>query len=401
MPVFAYKAMDQDASAVSGQVAADTPRQARDLLRERGLVIESMAEHAQTGDRHKWRPWAARPRLDRVAECIRDLSTLLAAGIPLLDALDVLTGQFGGPFRPVLLALREDVAAGNSLADAMARQGTYFDDLCVSITRVGENTGTLDATLAKLAEFKEHASRVRGKVGTALLYPAVVGLVGVSITIFLMTFVVPNILTTLVQAGRPLPAVTRIVKGMSDLLIHYGWAAALAGVAVAVGVRLLLATQGGRRRWDYLLLRLPLLGELIAKESIARLSIVLAALLRSGVVLSQAVQIARATIANRIFQDALAQCEEAILAGRDIAQPLGQCRFFPPMVVRMLAVGQQTGELERMLEQLAAGYEQRVETATARLTAVLEPALIIILAMIVGFVAFATILPILEASRVL
>jgi len=401
MPVYTYKAVDVDASTVTGEVAADTPRQARDLLRERGLTIEQIQARRDRRRASFWEKRRARRWRAQTVGFIRDLSTLLGAGIPLVEAMDTLAAQHKGAFRAMLLGLREHVAAGGSLADAMERRQEYFDELCVGIARVGENTGTLETALARLAEFKEHAQRLRSRVGTALLYPAIVSVVGAAVTIFLMTFVVPNLLATLTESGKELPAVTRIVKGASDFLVAYGWTLIPAAAVVVVAMRVLLNTAGGRRLWHRALLRIPLVGELIRKETIARLSIVLAALLRSGVVFTQALGIARRTVRNVVFQEALSRCEQAVGAGADIALPLRRTGVFPPMVVQMLAIGQQAGELERMLERLAAAYQRQVDTATQRLAAVLEPALIVLLAVMVGFIAFATILPILEVSNVL
>jgi len=401
MPVYTYRAIDVDATPLTGEVAADTPRQARDELRRRGLTIERIDARREKRGWELLRRRRAKRAAPRVAAIVRDLATLLGAGIPLIEALATLARQHRGRFKAMLLAVREDVSAGASLADAMARRDDFFDELCVAITRVGESTGTLAEALSRLADFKEHTGRLRSRVGAALLYPAVVCTLGVAVTLFLMTFVVPNLLHALTQAGRELPTVTRIVQAVSDFLIHQGWVLAVGLLAVAVGVHLLLRTNAGQRAWHRLLLRIPLVGDLVLKESVSRLAVVLAALLRSGVVFVEAVRITRATMRNAALAEALQRCEAAVAAGADIAAPLERAKVFPPMVVQMLAVGQQAGELEQMLEQLAAAYSQHVETATARLTAVLEPLLIVILAVVVGFVAFATILPILEASNVL
>lgn len=401
MAVYSYKAVEADDSPITGDVAAGSPRQARDLLRAKGLTVHQIQARPEKVTINFWSHRRARRHSPAITGFVRDLSTLLAAGIPLLESLDTLIRQNKGSVRAVLLDLREQIASGNSLAEAMRRQGAFFDDLCVNIAGVGENTGTLDVALARLADFKEHAQRLKSRVGTALIYPGIVALVGMAVMIFLMTFVVPNLLATLQQSGRPLPAVTRIVKGISDFLRGYGWLAGLGVIALGFGLRRLIGTARGKMLWHRIILRLPLVGELVRKETIARLAVVLAALLRSGVVFLQAVQIARKTTGNVIFQKALLACEEAVESGQDIAMPLEKTGVFPPMVVQMLAVGQQAGELENMLEQLAKAYERHVDTATARLTAVLEPALILILAIMVGFIVFATILPILEASNVL
>lgn len=401
MPVFEYKATDLDASAVGGTIIADTPRQARDQLRDRGLSvvrIRPMGRDARTG-------WLARRRgrgtRAAVVEFVRELATLTRVGIPLLEALDTCIRQHGGALRAVLQQIRDQVAAGKSLAEAMGEHPGFFDEMCVSIVQVGENTGTLDESLARLADFKEKAQRLRSRVLTALIYPAIVLTVGLAVTVFLMTYVVPNLLATLADAGRPLPAATRWVQAVSNLLVDWWWAL-LGGAAIgAAALRGATRTPTGRRLADRLLLRVPLVGPLVRKENTGRLAVVLAALLRSGLEFVQAVRVTRRTLRNRAFRDAMEDYERAVTAGRDIAGPLEASGVFSPMVVQILAIGQQSGELEEMLEQLAETCDHQVATAAARLTAMLEPLLIVLLAVLVGFVAFATILPILEASNVL
>ena len=405
MPVYAYKAMNADAAEVAGEVLADTPRQARDVLRARGLSVERMGERpVQCRATFRQRRRGRRGRV-HTASAIRELSVLLGVGIPLTEALQTLCRQCdrgGGPraLRGVLLAVREDVAAGVSLAEAMARQSAWFDELCVSATGVGERTGTLDKALARLADFLEHAGRLRGRVGTALIYPAVVAVVGLGVTIFLMTFVVPGLLGALTEAGRSLPAVTRLVKAASDFLLTYGLLVLAGAAAVGIAVALAARTAPGRRVTHRLVLRLPLVGRLLVKQTVGRICVVMATLLESGVVFTEAVAVTRRTVGNVVFQDALARCEAAVAAGRDVAAALEASAVFPAMVVHMWSVGQQSGEMEGMLLRIAETYRQEVEQSAARLTALLEPAMIVLLALLVGFVALATILPILEASHV-
>lgn len=401
MAVFAYRALDVDASAVSGTVTADTPRQARDLLRDRGLTItrvDEMRPSARSGLMERRRGRAA--RRETVA-FIRELATLLRAGIPLHAALRTLGRQHGRAFRAAVEQLADQVAQGTSLAEAMDRQRVYFDEMCVSVVRVGESTGSLDVALKRLADFKERALRLQSRVVTALLYPAVVLVVGVAVSVFLMTYVVPNLLSTLVEAGKPLPAVTQGVKTASDFLLAW-WPAVLGGIAgLAILLRLVLQTERGHALFDRLALALPVFGDLVRKEITSRLAVVMAALLRSGLPFVEAIRITRRTLHNRVFRRAMEAYEQAVNAGRDVAAPLEATGVFSPMVVQMLAVGQESGELEDMLEQLAEAYDQEVQIATQRLTALLEPALIILLAVLIGAIAFATVLPILEMSDVL
>ncbi len=401
MAVYEYKAIDVDEAAVGGTIVADTPRQARDVLRERGLTISQILPVAEADGKSFRRRRRARRAQNDVVAFIRELATLLGAGIPLLKALQTLTRQHRGHFRTVVEQLGDQVTAGVSLAEAMERQGAYFDEMCVSIVQVGQSTGSLEDALRRLADFKEKAHQLRSRITTALIYPAVVCMIGLAVSVFLMTYVVPNLLGTLTQAGKELPAITRVVKGMSDLLLGWWWALLAGAAGIVIAIRLILRGQNARFTADRLILRIPLIGELIRKENTSRMAVVLAALLRSGLQFVDAVHITRQTLRNRVFRRAMDDYASAVTAGRDVAAPLGSSGVFSPMVVQMLAVGQQAGQLEDMLQQIADAYDLQVATATQRLTAVLEPLLIVLLAILVGFIAFATILPILEVSNVL
>ena len=398
MAVYAYRALTAAAAVTTGTVVADTPRQVREQLLDRGLTVQSVVRRdkaVSTGGRSFGRRHAG-----RVVEFTRNLATLLAVGVPLVDAVQTLAGQEPSRFRSVLLQLQDRLAAGVSLAAAMREQPGVFDNLDVSLADVGEAAGTLDATLDRLASFKEERATARGRVGTALIYPAIVLVVAVTVSVLLMTLVVPKLLGTLIEAGRPVPLVTRVVKAASDALVQ-GWWIGLIGLAVAgVAVAYTLSKPKGRLLAERLQRRLPLVGPATAKQGISRVAVVLSVLMRSGIPFVRAVQIARDTAPGQVLRDALAKCEVAVVAGSDLAAAVAGSGAFPPMVVQMFAVGQQSGRLEEMLDRLAADYDRQVKATTARLAAVLEPALILVMVGLVGTIAFATVLPMLEAADV-
>ncbi|HUY31650.1 MAG TPA: type II secretion system F family protein [Pirellulales bacterium] len=400
MAIYAYQAVDAACAVVRGTVAADGPRQARDQLRRRGLAVQSMREAAaRQGARWK-APWSRRYG-SKVTATVRELATLLGVGIPLTDAIDTLARQERGGFRTALLLLRDRVSAGVGLAEAMAEQGDVFDPLSVRMVEIGENSGTLEAVLEQLAGFKERAGELKDRVLSALLYPAIVLAVSLAVTIFLMVVVVPMLLSNLLEAGRTLPWPTRLLKGTSDLLVERGWlplsVLALAVVATAVAVR----TRSGRRAWHRLLLKIPLIGPMARKQTIARMALVLATLIRSGIVYLKAVEIVVRSTSNVIFREALEQSGREVGAGQDISRALERTGVFPPLVVHIFSVGQHSGRLEEMLERLARDYDRQVASSSARLASALEPLLILTLALFVGFILFATLLPILEAGNVL
>ena len=397
MAVYLYKAL-AGGTDVSGTISADTPRQAREQLRDQGLVVRNVASVRPTTatKNRRRRPASSRAQTTTL---IRELATLLAVGVPLLEALDTLARQHGGRFRSAVLMVRDHVAAGGSLAGAMRDQPRTFDDLAVNIAEVGEDAGSLDVALERLAAFRERSDAFKNRLGTALIYPAVVTTVGAASSVFLMTFVVPKILQPLVEQDLPLPLPTRIVKGLSDGLLDWWWLLAIAVVAVAFVVAAVLRSTRGRMAFHRLLLRTPIVGGLALKQAVVRVAVVLSTLLKSGVVFVRALEVARGTTSNLPVRDALAQCERAVVAGGDIADALERTRVFPPLVIQLLALGQQSGRLEEMLDQLAVTYEAQVATDSARLAAVFEPAVIVVLAVLVLFIVLATVLPILEVGN--
>lgn len=396
MAVFTYKATDPRAADLTGTIAADTPRQARDLLRQRGLTVKDLKEDRPSPLRGRSRAGGSRYQSTLF---IRELSTLLGVGVPLLDALDTIARQHEGRFHATVLLLRDRVAGGSSLANAMRDQPAIFDDLCVNITEVGEDAGTLDSALERLAEFRERSQQLKGRVSTALIYPAIVLTMALFASIFLMTFVVPKILEPLIEQGQTLPLPTRIVKGASDFLLAWGWLLALIGISIICAVAAILRSTRGKWWYHRTILRLPLIGELSRKQAIVRIAIVVSTLLKSGIVFLRALEIAQRATTNLILRDALDRCGKAITAGEDIAVALEETKAFPPMVIQIFALGQQSGRLEEMLDRLAVTYDQQVNTAAQRLAAVLEPLLIVLLAIVVLFIVMATVLPILEAGN--
>lgn len=409
---------------LTGTITADSAAQARQLLREQGLAIYELvaSRRSRSLSGITFLRWSVGMRhRAKAVEFVRELATLLAVGTPMVVALDTIIKQHsaegqtrgkrfwalpagylrGDHFRGVLVSLREQVAAGSTLSDAMRHEPDVFDELSVNLVGMGEQAGTLDVVLDRLAEFKERSQQLRGRVGGALIYPCIVLTMAVLITLLLMTFVVPNILKPLVQAGQPLPWITLVVKTFSDGLIHGWWVLLLSGLIAGSTVTAILRTRRGRLAWHRWQLSLPLVGTLVRKQAVVRIAMIISTMMRSGLEFLRALEVAKRSSKNLVIQQALDDCRAAVHGGRDIAEALDASRVFPPTVVQVFALGQQSGRLEDMLDRLAEGYDRQVTAATQRLTAVLEPVMILILAVLVGLIAFATVLPILEAGHVL
>jgi len=401
MPVYHYRVQDIRARTASGTIAAESPRHARDELRARGYAVEEIWAH-QSRSRLGWR-WLVRPRTNsaQLVSLLRELSTLLAVGVGIADALETLIRQHRGHLQTTLALLRDRVVGGARLAEAMRDEPYVFQELAVRMVEVGENTGNLEEVLDQLAGFLEDTSQLRDRVLGALLYPAVVFMTALGVTLFLMTVVVPMLLSGLLEAGHRLPWPTLVLKGMSDFLLGHGHVLAMAVavlvVAGAAGVR----TTRGRHWWHRLLLRMPLFGSMSRRQTISRLAGTMATLMRSGIEYIPAAEIAARSANSLVFRQALLAANETIAAGQDIGTALEQTRVFPPLVIHVFSVGQASGRLEEMLDRLAADYSRQVKNLSQRLASVLEPILILVLAVFVGFILFATLLPILEAGNVL
>lgn len=400
MPVYAYKALDTALSTVRGAIAADTPRQAREQLRLKGLSVEELRERSAGFRRYAWFQTPNRFE-SRLVPAIRELSTLLSASVLLVDALRTVSSQQRGTFGTALAIVCDRVSAGLSLADAMREHPHIFDTLTIHMVDVGENAGNLETVLDQVAEFRDRYLQFKDRVLTAMFYPLFVLATSLIVIMFLMTFVVPMLLDNLIDAGKSIPWPTQILKGASDLLQQYGLALGLAAIAAVVGAIAFVRTPIGRRTWHRVLLKLPILGNLSEKQELARASLIIATLMESGIVFLEALAIATRAVRNTVLQDALRHVHDRVQTGADIGEAMSECSIFPPTAVQVYSVGQQTGKLESMLHRLATDYDRQVSRLSARLGSILEPLMIVFLAVFVGFILYATMLPILEAGNVL
>jgi len=398
VPVFTYKASDRTGRSVHGSLTADTPASGRGHLQQQGLHVLKF-EPARYDKRNVFVLQVSRSRRQEQAfDFARQLAMLLSTGVPLVEALDVLVSQQKGRFACVLRSVRDKIAAGSSLSDALAVHPSWFDALFCSAVRVGQVSGRLDVSLKELAEYIRDRQTVRARLFTALSYPIILTVVGTGVVIFLMSYVVPQLLTVLEASGRQLPVATLILKTFSDVLTGYWGTIILTILAAVSGCLGFYRWRPGRALCHTLQLRLPLAGMLIRKGIISQFAQMMSLLLRTGVPFLEALSLARRNNRHLVLEAELGRMEEAVRRGSDIAPTLEHSKVFPPLVVHMVNVGQASGELTEMLNELKQGYETELRLAVSRFTAVLEPALIVAMSVVVGFVVFATMTPILEVS---
>ncbi|TWU62325.1 Type II secretion system protein F [Crateriforma conspicua] len=400
MASYTYKAIGSDGRRKRGTTTADTPRQAREKLRHEGLKVEFISER-RSNPTESGRGKGRLRYQSQATMMIRELSTLLQAGIPLLKSIDTVLQQTKGGFHEALLSVRDRVASGSGLADAMALEPHAFDDMTIGMVRVGEHAGNLDEVCEQVADYRERSGELRDRVLSALLYPAIVLSISVAVTIFLMTVVVPMLLTNLIEIGRPLPMPTRILKWVSDVLLDYGPYLFLSAAMLGIGLTLFLRSQRGRRLSETIAIKTPVLGGLVQRQVLSRMAFVISSLLRSGVELVDAIGIAERSSSNGLLREALHAMRRDLESGQDLRDAALQNAIFTPSVAQVFVLGQQSGQLDRMLLRIGNDYDRQAALLAARLTTIVEPLLILVLSVIVGFVLFATVLPILEAGNVL
>ena len=329
----------------------------------------------------------------------RQLATLVNAGLPLMRGLEVLKRQMKNPqLHDALTGISENIAAGGTFSESLTQYPKIFDNLYINMVKAGEAGGVLEVVLGRLAEFAEKSEKIKNKVKGAMIYPIVVLIAAVGITAFLLVMVIPKFKQVFndMLGGAELPAITQAVIQASEFVQHNGLQVFASIFAVVVLFKLIAKSEKGAYMFDSLKLRMPVTGTLAKRSAVSRMSRTLGTLLSSGVPILQSLVIVRDTTGNRVVSNAIQQVHDSVKEGESMTQPLSQCSVFPPMVVSMVEVGEETGALADMLTRIANTYDDEVDNAVAGMTAAIEPALIIVLAVIVGTIVIAMFLPMIK-----
>ena len=418
MPSFSYTALDARGQEVRDVIEASSEQEAIQALRQAGFYPTSVGP---AGKAPKGAPTPAKPAkgqgmrkeinlnipfLERktvkpktLMIFTRQLATLIDAGLPLLRGLTVLGKQEPDPvMRKTVGRLSDSVQGGSTFSDALSQHPKIYNKLYVNMVKAGELGGVMELVLVRLADFQEKAQKLKNKVISAMFYPIIVLIIAIAIMAFLLVYIVPKfkeIFDDMLQ-GRPLPALTQFVINLSGTVQNNFFLIVLAVVAFIVGYSLFARTVKGRATIDAVTLRLPLFGDLIKKGSISRFSRTLGTLVTSGVPILQALNITRDTAGNVVLSDAIQKVHDSVKEGESIVSPLEKSGLFPPMVVSMIDVGEETGQLPEMLLKIADVYDDEVDNTVAGLTSLLEPIMIVFLAVVVGTIVIALFLPLID-----
>ena len=399
MPAYTYKARDRSGKLVEAVMEAASQRDVAANLREKGLIPTEIAV-PKTGMQADiklpaWLDIGGKTNLRDVTVFSRQFATVINAGLPVVQSLAILQRQAEkASLKDALKKIREEVETGLPLSEAMGKHPKIFNRLYIYLVRAGEASGNLDGILERIATYQEKQAALRGKLKSAMTYPGVVLTIALGVTYFLLTGIVPQFAGILTQLGGELPIITKILMALSDFLTNQWWVLALMIVGTVGGVTLFYRTDKGKHVIDALLLKTPVVGNLIQKAAIASFSNTFGLLLKSGVNIIEAIEITKGTAGNVIIEDVLEEAKQSVQRGEQISATLiNRPKIFPPLVSSMISIGEETGNVDAMMEKIAGFYEREVNEAIEGLTAALEPMLIVFLGGVVGFIVAGMFLP--------
>jgi len=397
---YVWKGKSPKGEVLTGEYDAEDRHDVSEYLRKRRVIITSIKKKPKE---------ITISFLQRTGVKVKDLcvftrqfATMVNAGLPLVQCLDVLGRQMDkANFKSVINQVMMDVEGGSTLAEGLGKHPRVFSDLFTNMVAAGEAGGILDNILTRLAVYLEKADALQRKVKGALLYPSIVLFVAVGACIFMLVGVIPVFAKMFADFGGELPGPTRMVMGMSAFMRSYWWVLVLGLGAIVLGIRQYRNTSSGRLKTDQLLLRFPIIGNVLRKSAVARFTRTLGTLIGSGVPILQGLEITSKTAGNRVIQDAINEVSKSISQGDTIAEPLRESGVFPPMVVQMISIGEQTGSLDEMLSKIADFYDDEVDAAVEALTSAIEPVMIVVMGTMVGGMLVAMYLPIFKMASVI
>lgn len=403
MPKYAYRALNREGKQTFGIIQSDTQALALNDVRSLGLFPTHIKEATRADERRALRQgkgglnefYFGGVKTKEVVVMTRQLSTLIDAGLPLLRCINVLIAQLkASKMRDILREVSADIQAGSTFAEALSKHPKQFDRLYVNMVRAGEVGGMLEVVLQRLAIFMERRQALKRRVRSALIYPIAVILIATGIVGFLLAKVVPVFAEIFEEFEADLPAPTQFLVTVGDFVLYKWWLIISIVCWIIIVIKLMMQSKQVKHVFDRIILRVPLVGDLIIKVSVARFARTLGTLITSGVPILQGLKITRETISNEVVQNAVDNVYDSVQDGGTIAAPLDASKVFPPMVVNMIDVGEETGALDSMLIKVADIYDSEVEQAVEAMLSLLEPAIILILGGIIGFIVISLYLPI-------
>ena len=400
MNTYQYIAKEKNGHTVSGVLEGDSELEVADILHKKELIVVSIEQSKKKSIKAKAKD--KKIKSDDLVIFSRQLATMIDAGIPLVHSLGILGEQIeNNNLRDVVITVRQDIEAGMGFCDSLAKHPKVFSELFINMVKAGEASGMLDEVLDRLATYLEKSAALSRKIRSSLAYPVVVVTMAILITAVLLLKVVPTFKGIFEILGGKLPLPTRILIGISDLLRHYFLPLVALLIALSFLFKRYINTAKGRYKFDLNKLKAPVLGPLFRKLAVAKFSRTFSTLVRSGVSILNALEIVSRTSGNKVVEEAVLNCLKSVRDGEPIAKPLSKSKVFPPMVCRMISVGEQTGQLEKMLSKIADFYDEQVDAATSALTSMIEPLVIAFLGIVIGGIVISLFLPIFKITELI
>lgn len=399
MPVYEYKGVNRAGAKVKGIIDADNQRNARLKLKKDGVYVMTLADKMKAQQKKKSASGSTSGRVsvDEISNMTRQLSSLVKANIPLVDCLSAVSDQSENPYlKEVLADCRNQVNEGSTLQKAMLKYPKAFDNVFVSMVGAGEMSGSLDVILLRLAEFTEARSELRSKVQSAMMQPIITIIAMIGILMGMFVYILPTITTILIDQGVEIPWYTQAVIDMSDFMVNYWYLIIISLVGGFSFFMVWKSSATGRPIWDRILLNLPIIGKIARMIAVSRFTRTLSTLLSGGVPMLNAMDIVRNVVDNAVLASAIDDARDNIREGESIAGPLKKSEQFPPIVIHMVAIGEKTGELERMLNQVAETYDFQVKNKVEGLTSVLNPIMTVLMGGVIGFIVISVLVPMMD-----
>lgn len=402
MAEFSYKAKAPNGTVMEGIIEAAEQRAAVDKLRGQKYIILEINEAKKSAIDQFIKSLGFKPKVKSKDLVLfsRQLSTLVSAGVPIVQGLSILIEQIENKvFKNIVEKIQEDIESGQSIADSLKKHPNAFTDLYVAMIRAGEMGGILDVILERLSSYLEGAEALKGKVKGAMVYPIVVGLIAGVVTLFLLTVVIPTFKEIFESFGAELPLITQFLIDLSDFLRKWIIAVILVPIGLFIGFKQFRKTPFGNYKTDEIALKIPVFGILLKKVAVAKFTRTFGTLIKSGVPILQALDTVAKTSGNKVIEKAILEAREAIREGERIADPLRRSAIFPPMVIQMISVGEETGNLDTMLSKISDFYDQEVDNAVKGLTSMIEPIIIVVMGVVIGSIVIAMFMPMFELGN--
>ncbi|MGI6443469.1 MAG: type II secretion system F family protein [Candidatus Dojkabacteria bacterium] len=401
MKKFKYSARDKAGKEVAGEIEARDELSVADILHDRGLVVVSVKENSFDLQRLAEINIGGIPMKEKVV-FMRQMATMIGAGLSLTKSLEIMIQQSGNKmFQRTLKSVLDSVQSGKPLSVAFREQEDVFDSITLNLIEAGEESGNLDVVLDKLATELEEKDALNRKIRSAMIYPTIILLVIIAVVLMMMFILVPAMSDIYNDFDAELPWVTRAIMAMSDFFVKYWWGILLVLVLLIVGFKYYRSTEQGRKTTDKLLLKIPVFGNIVTKIQLSQFTRVLALLLGSGLSIIKALELTAESLENTVFKDVVLSARTEVEKGGPIAIPIARSEYFPLLVSSMMSVGEETGELDAVLNKVADYYKDEVDNATSNLSSALEPMFLVIMGLAVGFIALSVYLPMFQLSQVM